>query len=54
MNSDQELLCEPTAEALDDWKLFVPQSVLDEIELKYGSDSNLIVDAFKAYEQVKG
>ncbi|HEO0817060.1 TPA: hypothetical protein U9M35_002916 [Acinetobacter baumannii] len=54
MNSDQELLCEPTAEALDEWKLFVPQSTLDEIELKYGSDSNLIADASKAYEQVRG
>lgn len=37
---DQDLLREPTAEALhdDEWKLFVSQGTLDEIELQYGSD----------------
>ena len=51
---DQELLCEPTAEVLDDWKLFVPQSTLDEIELLYGSDPKLIADALMALEHVQG
>ncbi|MEJ8025500.1 hypothetical protein WKH82_08505 [Acinetobacter baumannii] len=54
MNNDQELLCEPTAEALDDWKLFVPQSTMDEIELKYGSDPTLIVDVLLKHEHVQG
>lgn len=51
---DQELLCEPTAEALDDWKLFVPQSTLDEIELLYGSDPTLIADVLRKHEHVQG
>lgn len=33
------LLKEPTAEALDEWKLFVAQSVLDEIEMSYPIDA---------------
>lgn len=37
---DQDLLRETTVEALqdDEWKLFVPQGTLDEIELTYGSN----------------
>jgi len=36
---NQELLLEPTIEALDDeWKLFAPQATLNELEIKHHSD----------------
>lgn len=37
---NQELLLEPTLEALEDdeWKLFVPQATLNELEIKHHSD----------------
>ncbi len=54
---DQSLLLEPKIESLfiedDEWKLFVSQDALNEIELKYGSDPKLITAKLSCEIQLK-